>query len=343
MAKEGLNLNKISQLVEPETNWALCIGAGCSLPIFPNWKELSISLAKRYSLDMKMSEKYRDYLSPDLLIQSTFERANRPDEFANVLAEILYENLFDGLATKEKQLVTKCLTSKFPLKGLDWKQYVKIITDKGSSSSLSMGEYIADSILQSNRPPMSILSFNAEVLLPSLINAFANIKYKRYGTIIDYMCEPISVNYQKRVPYYFCHGLVSVPYSSTKAKKAFNAEDKLVFSENEYLQLANSAYSWQVSSFMNTLMNSKVFFVGLSFTDPNLRRWLSWLHKSRVDAIARVDKTAQESTSHYWIEKKPVDASEVSWIEASVAHLGIRMIWIDDYSQIVEVLKKAIK
>ncbi len=90
-------------------------------------------------------------------------------------------------------------------------------------------------------------------------------------------------------------------------------------------------------------MNSTVFFVGISFTDPNLRRWLSWLHKSRFESITNLDASVKDSTSHYWIERLPQNSDDKSWIEASVAHLGIRMIWINDYSEIVEALKKSIK
>lgn len=38
-----------------------------------------------------------------------------------------------------------------------------------------------------------------------------------------------------------------------------NASDKQVFLENEYLQLANNAFSWQAISFYNILSTNTVF------------------------------------------------------------------------------------
>lgn len=343
MAKNGLYIKDFSQIVKPDCDWALCIGAGCSLPVFPSWQSLSESIARAYSFDLSINNKCKHYLSPDILIQSTYERAGRPDDYADVLSEMLYENLFEGLKKDDKQLVIKCLTSQMPAKAINWNRYIEIICEKGKPSSLQIAEFIVDSMIVHNRPPRSILTFNAELLMPSVINAFAHIKYNQNFKILDYITEPISARYQGRIPFFFCHGLVPVPGSDKTAQKNFNAKDKLVFSENEYLQLANNSYSWQASSFMSTLTNSTVYFVGLSFTDPNIRRWLSWLHRSRIEAIHRMDETANESTAHYWIEKEPRTENERRWIEASVAHLGIRLLWVSDYTEIVDVLKKSIK
>ena len=80
-----------------------------------------------------------------------------------------------------------------------------------------------------------------------------------------------------------------------------NASDKQVFLENEYLQLANNAFSWQAISFYNILSTNTVFFIGLSFRDANVRRWLSWLHKAKVDTINKYGG-ANESTTHYGLK-----------------------------------------
>ena len=94
---------------------------------------------------------------------------------------------------------------------------------------------------------------------------------------------------------------------------------------------------------MNTLLTSTVFFVGLSFMDPNIRRWLSWIHKCKVEAIQRFSPQTMESTSHYWVEKYVEDENTRVWLEASVAHLGIRVIWVKEYGDIIDVLRKSIK
>lgn len=343
MAKTGLHIKQLPHVVKPNCDWSLCVGAGCSIPIFPNWHTLAKSIANEYSLKTPIEKKYLEYLTPEILIQSVYERAKRPDNYADSLAKVLYDNLYKGLSKSDKKLVVKCLTAICPYKTIDWHRYIDIIKQKGGTSSIGIGEFIADSIFITNRPPRTIMTFNAELLFPSLINAFVRTKYQISHKVIDCVTEPISTHYTNRIPYVFCHGLVPIPGSTKSAQKRFNAKDKFFFLENEYLQLANSAYSWQASSFMSSLMNSTVFFVGISFTDPNLRRWLSWLHKSRFESITNMDDSVKDSTSHYWIERLPQNSDDKSWIEASVAHLGIRMIWNNDYSEIVEALKKSIK
>ena len=48
------------------------------------------------------------------------------------------------------------------------------------------------------------------------------------------------------------------------------------------------------------------------------------------------------STSHYWIEKKPASTVQQRMMEASVSHLGIRIIWIDDWTEVSAALENGI-
>ena len=343
MAKKGLKLDNIYQLVAPDKGWSLCVGAGCSFPLFPSWEEFAMSVARKCIGQPQVPDQIKDIFSPEVILQIAYERAQRPDDFVKSMGEKLYNGVFKGLSPDKKTLVATCLSKQTPSRNTDWGEYLQIINNKGITTSHYLAKFIAKSIYEINRPPRSILTFNAEILLPSLINAYCHQQYKKYNKVLDYMVEPTSAQYQHRIPYYFCHGVIPVPYSNSAAQHYFNAADKLVFSENEYLQLANSVFSWQSSSFMNTLTNNTVFFVGLSLRDPNIRRWLAWIQKSKLTAINLITDDCVNSTSHYWIERDPKKPNLRAWYEASVAHLGIRMIWVDDYSQIVDVLEKGIK
>ena len=160
---------------------------------------------------------------------------------------------------------------------------------------------------ENGHAPSAILSFNAEMLLGSLMNAIAHEEYGERKKFFDYIIEPTSNHDRHRIPYYFCHGVMPIPGTKDKAKNMFNADDRLVFLENEYLQLANSSFSWQSSAFINTLTTHTVFFVGLSFVDPNIRRWLAWIQEEKQVALRKKGLTNVISTSHYWIEKKPAN------------------------------------
>ena len=42
-----MTLRTLGCLVSDGKPWLLCVGAGCSLPAFPSWEELAISLARQ--------------------------------------------------------------------------------------------------------------------------------------------------------------------------------------------------------------------------------------------------------------------------------------------------------
>lgn len=343
MAKQGFTKKNIPNLVDRGYSWALCVGSGISYPVFPLWKDLARKIIHTYVPDADSSfDELSKKMSPEVLLQSAIDFAKiSPDDFSSCLAKVLYEDLFQALTTKESKLVKSCLLSD-PGNSVDWNGYLNIITkvSKGQSTAMTLAETVLK-LKQNGRPPASILSFNAEMLLGSLMNAIANKQYGDKKKFIDYITEPISNHVQDRIPYYFCHGVMPVPGTRHAPFDKFNAADRLVFLENEYLQLANSSYSWQASAFMNTLTTHTVFFVGLSFVDPNIRRWLAWIQKEKLSALKSFGSSSC-STSHYWIEKRPKSTIQMRMIESSVSHLGIRVIWINNWREVGEVLKKGI-
>lgn len=62
--------------------------------------------------------------------------------------------------------------------------------------------------------------------------------------------------------------------------------------------------------------------------NPTLRVFSAYLH------------TCKDPTEHFWINKKPKTDVEKVWMEESVAHLGVRLVWIDEWNQVGEVLRK---
>lgn len=345
MAKQGLTTKVIPNLVDKYKTWAICVGSGVSTPIFPLWEDL----AKRILLHCEPTVSYDDIskkMSPEVVIQAAVERAGKShEEFAKELADTLYVDLYKGLTTDELTVVKQCLTNDPGAGGVDWGRYLRIIQKKAPKGLTALS--LAKSILKlrdKGHGPSSILSFNAEMLMGSLMNAVAHERYKESKKFFDYMIDPTSYHEKDRIPYYFCHGVMPVPETKSRTY-VFNADEKLVFMENEYLQLANSSYSWQSSAFINTLTNHTVFFVGLSFVDPNIRRWLAWIQEERLRAIQKLNpngNVSTSSTSHYWIEKKPGNSIQMRMMESSVSHLGIRIIWVEDWNEVSTALEKGI-
>jgi hypothetical protein len=349
MAKEGINESNLTAVISSKidkSNWSLCIGAGCSFPIFPLWDELAQELIKKVTptLSNASLEKLKGEIRPDSLIQSTFNRTQSShDEYVKLLGEVLYSKIKSRLSTKEWIIFKKCISAKCPSEESQWKEYVEIIEKSlGITSSYHLAKLIVRT-LETKFEPSYILTFNAEPFLYSLINAFIFLDKGLRKQYLDFITQSISTRHKKRIPYIFCHGFIPVPEVRKTFNKKINSADKLVFLENEYSQLANNSYSWQAASFMEVINTSTVVFIGLSLTDPNMRRWLSWTHASRLNEIRHLDPNVNDSTKHYWINLEPSDLMLKKWYEASVAHLGVRLIWLKDWANLEVTLKTIVK
>lgn len=355
MPKEGIDISKIKPIisdVNKRCGWALCIGSGISVPIFPNWYQLVEEIIKSNCEPSEAIEitKLKELgISADGMIQSVKNILNVEDDmFAMILSESLYSKLRMNLSEKEWKNISKVLDSSNPnvLNDRVWKEFIKVRNKLFYKTSANAIAKVVLKSIEQGIGPQSILSFNAEALLLAIINSYIREPYigkikRRNDTCkgkFDKIVSGISNRSSQKIPYIFCHG--TLPTYESPYKKFEFGMHKLVFSESSYLQLSNNAFSWQANSFINMCANHRVIFIGLSLTDANIRKWLSWVHSNRIDEYKKYNLDTNESTNHYWINKKPKTDIEKKWIEASVAHLGIRMIWINDWDEIGVALGK---
>jgi hypothetical protein len=329
--------------------WSLCIGAGTSLPIFPSWEKLVINLIKK-DKNLKNHSSIDEILgsfSLDALIQAASNLLDlSEDEFVETLSNELYSNIKDNTTSEEWDSICNIFTSikANGTKDPDWINFInareKIFSN---TSAYGLARLIVDSYNQ-NIEPTAILSFNAEPLLYALINSYEREpfigkvkKEKEVREMIDLITVSISSKCKGRIPYYFCHGALLSQLSS-KDDVRLKSTSKLVFSESSYLELANSNYAWQSINFLNTCSESTVLFIGVSLTDPNMRKWLTWIQNERNNDI-EVDA---KGTQHFWINTLPKNEDTMRWMEAAVLHLGIRIIWINDWSETEDLVRKII-
>ena len=356
MAKRGLFVGNITPFLKDKKQqggWSLCIGAGTSLPMFPDWNTLVeriIALDVGQDKSHDISEKMLKAFSPDSLIQAAQDRLNlSAEQYFTSLSNELYCDLKNNLSTIEWDLFTEMVSSKIGDCTLDkWAAYLNLIQDKYPTlSALQIADVVTDTF-GTTCVPNAILSFNAEPLLPSLINAFIitkqankNPPVEDFKTKVDLITHSISNRKTGRIPYYFIHGLLPVP-SKLKKQRMIDAVDKLIFSESEYLQMANTTFSWQSTVFLDISSTQPVVFIGVSLADPNMRRWLSWIHENRMKELKKRNSSHGPSTLHYWITKRPVTSNERSWIESSVEHLGVRLIWVNEWDEVGRALRSMI-
>ncbi|MCU6791912.1 SIR2 family protein [Paenibacillus sp. WQ 127069] len=345
--KKGLKKGSCGNILKKsakDIGWSLCVGAGISRPAFSDWGTLVRKLISRIDGDDNANKiiKLLEEFGPDALIQAACNILDLSvEEFSILISEQLYGDIKNQMEKNEWKIFSKALsvTSPAEMKKELWLETINIIEKYFKNTSAYQIAKVIAPILGEELKPNAILSFNAEPLLFTLINSFLCERFnfdpntKKY---MDFVTRSISNKNKDRLTYTFCHGFLPIP--NQIQKRGLVSIDKLVFSENEYLSLANNSYSWQSSTFYNICSSQPVVFIGVSLTDPNMRRWLAWIHFNRTNELFTIKGKSISSTTHFWMRKVPDNLEEIKWIEATVAHLGVRLVWINDWSEVGETL-----
>jgi len=147
----------------------------------------------------------------------------------------------------------------------------------------------------------------------------------------------------------------------------------LVFTEDEYHKLSYSIFHWALADIISGLRNSTVLFVGLSMSDPNLRRLLDATYvrgqqpahfllrkdydlppAARTRAIRIVNEYAEEQGRRANLAQVKVksDVSGAIDIMLKQAHqydrelfkdMGVGTIWVNDFDDISKILVEIAK
>ena len=87
-----------------------------------------------------------------------------------------------------------------------------------------------------------------------------------YNTVFD---DTSFISKRTNTDIFHVHGLL--PYEKTKETKY---TDSLIFNESEYFFLYNNPYSWNISKQLHDFTFNCCIFIGISLTDPNMKRLL---------------------------------------------------------------------
>lgn len=186
---------------------------------------------------------------------------------------------------------------------------------------------IVDAIVNLSRPqrdgkPLdSIITFNFDDILEENLNA-QNINCKA-------IFSEGARHTPNELPVYHVHGFI-------QRKGAIPKNMEIVFSEDAYHSQFIEPFSWSNLIQLNKLSQNTCLFIGLSLSDPNLRRLLDVANRKNPD----------KSLNHYLIKKAPnnsnisdtMDDLALLLEEQDANSLGLNMIWINDYTDISEIL-----
>jgi hypothetical protein len=119
------------------------------------------------------------------------------------------------------------------------------------------------------------------------------------------------------------------------------APDIRVLTEQEFFDFFNSPTSTYNYTFLHTLREYRVLFIGMSLQDDNVRRLLHYSFQERRQSHIKegrddADATAR-ATRHFALLPAP-NAAVRPALETSLLRLGVRPVWLTDYDEIPDRL-----
>jgi hypothetical protein len=337
--------------------WTLCLGAGICKGILPDWVELTNRIVNRcfgYNWDYKEFKKNYDDVgfSLDSWIQGSLNnhivaQKGTVQSFNEILEEELYKDLLVKAGSyKLSDAVAKLFESPKTLTRKDVFAVCDFFEKEYSDTTLLQ---LVNVLLKSKEEvllPHSVITFNADSLLYSLLVLF-NIRNSNVGTKdYSYPKEPyrkILNPYQTwadNIPIFHLHGSISPKAKVRKTVK--DGRDNLIFLESSYLKVAGSMYSWTQTNFLYAAQNNKLVFLGLSMSDPNIRRWLGWTADFYLKQLHNKTGSDVLSLRHLWIKTKLRSDEAQNFIDVSLHHLGVKVGLIDNWGKIGETLHRII-
>jgi len=288
--------------------------------------------------------------------EETEEVDEKIDEKAGVLART-FSTIFEPNPIIAARYLHNYFKKKHPRSTLAFENairdtlYKELKNDEDSELLKEIRQYC----IAAGRSPNidSIITYNYDDLLEQCLQ---NID-------VDIPFSPIHArgmkNKQNELPIYHVHGYL--PQSGKITSK-----NKVVLSEDEYHHQYTDVYGWSNLIQINKFKDFNCIFIGLSFTDPNLRRLLDisrnergndkihhYCFKKRYDnkVVKKNLETLLSENSEILDEKVRASmgldqvAEELiklmeKFEENDALSFGVGVIWVDSYDEIPERLRE---
>ena len=170
----------------------------------------------------------------------------------------------------------------------------------------------------------SIITYNYDDIVETALEKFGISVARVY-------CK--SRNYRKELPVYHVHGLVT--------QKEMFIESTPILSESDYHDVYRENFNWSNVEQLHALDRNVCFFIGLSMTDPNLRRLLDFSHK----------ESDGDNVHYAFLQREPLYSSHNKHIlnekhfreiENQMQSFGVSVIWYESFDEIPRLLRDII-
>lgn len=331
--------------------WSLCIGAGASFGLFPSWSGFASQVLSECAGEVVEPTKF------DSLVALTgwgfhawiqvgmnwlVQRGRDPSEFNGIVERALYTQLLSDAKREgiEKELIWAFNSTQ----RLKREQVIRVFDFLKSRGNTAM--QLASALLEASeakKSPHSVITLNYDTVIETLIRLLQVIRRNEIVGKFEFPAQ----RYHRRVgplagagdavSIEHIHGCVTPQPILRRRYVPYDSRDRVIGTEDSYLDLEGVNYSWPQTTFLGLAQSTSIAFVGVSMSDPNIRRWLSWASRVRHSELTRIGKGGKQSP-HFWIHKRPADAISKNMLELSLVHLGVRVAWIDDWSEVKHAL-----
>lgn len=316
-------------------------------------RNISLNITRR---DKFIKELHEEYINDNLVL---FLGAGASKEAEIATWDKLITELFVALINKElqKQKIkisedecnkiidalinhnnqSPLLQARLLRRGLetDFEDCIRKILYKGSKDTSSLLKEIAQLCVPNRGKTgvQAIINYNFDDLIEKNLKKIRVKYHSIYGEGMKANSDEIGI--------YHVHGFL--PQAKGEYKNL--TKSLLVFSEEGYHKLLLDPYNWANITQLNYLINNSCVFIGLSMTDPNLRRLLEIAAQKQIDGdvsckhyaiIKRIEIDDENGTKGMMTFSKVNESLQ----EASYEELGVNIIWINDFSEIPDIIQK---
>jgi len=304
--------------------FSMFLGAGVSSSAgLPDWDTLLNSLFVSMLTDVKGSEKKID----NEQVSSIVKRLREVDgPSALMLARYVRKGLSAGSGPEQSEFIRSVTKQLYSLRDQRFSLSSPLIKAISSLCTPS----------RTGAKVKSVLTYNFDDLLERELDS----RQLSFRSIF----EEVDLASPDELPIYHVHGILP----EDRAKFPNIDKATLVFSEEGYHQIYGAPYHWSNLIQLNSLKENACLMVGLSLTDPNLRRLLEISSKSidkpkhfaflkRIDyaSFSKADGKAVRAPAS--LVRTFLDRHH-SLNEEVLKELGVSIIWYKEYDDIPKLL-----
>jgi hypothetical protein len=330
----------------------LCIGAGVCADALPSWPALTRDVLTQ-SLDVIVDEAAFKSITNtgwgfDALMQAALNawvaRSGTPETFASVVELALYQPLLSAaFDVNLDDAVVTAFTSPHLLRATKFPAVFEFLCRRASTStSLARVLLAAAGVGQG---PRAVITLNYDTILETMIRMLEIDSRSRVAGRHEF---PVSAFVRvtgpaappkNRIPIIHIHGCVTPRPARIRSARPHDSREALVGPESSYARIAASSSTWAQATFLNYAYSDSIVILGQSLSDPNIRRWLGWSAAVRAGSAARSAAAGSQPLPHIWFRLQPSSSVEERFLEDALTHLGVRIAWLDEWSEAEAVLK----